>query len=233
MKKLSRLLLTATPCASIAAGCSFIHNIDVQQGNVVTQDMLAQLETGMDKAKVRFVMGTPLVVDAFHQDRWDYVYSYQKGGGHREQRRVTLHFKDDQLAGIDGNVKPASGELAREEHREITVAVPGEVKPGLISWLKSSIGLEDRVETTNEDRAGEQEKKQAAEETLAQSTTPTPDASEAAEEKEGGTQEGQSFFSQVMGELERGDKKTGPGQARSGSETVDSMEGLPPSDPPE
>jgi outer membrane protein assembly factor BamE len=233
MKKLSRLLLTTTLCASIAAGCSFIHKIDVQQGNVVTQDMLAQLETGMDKAKVRFVMGTPLVVDTFHQDRWDYVYSYEKGSGHREQRRITLHFKNDQLVGINGNIKPASGELAREEHREITVAVPGEVKPGLMSWLKSSIGLEDRVETTNEDRAGEQKKKQATEETLAQSTTPTPDASEAAEEKEGGTQEGQSFFSQVMGELERGDKKTGPGQARSGSETVDSMEGLPPSDPPE
>lgn len=196
---------------------------------MVTQDMLAQLEPGMDRAKVRFIMGTPLVMDAFHQDRWDYVYSYQKGGGGREQRRVTLHFEDDRLVSIGGNVKPAQGELAREGRREITVAVPGEVKPGLISWLKTSIGLGEKQEIADEDSAGKQEKKEATEGKYAQATVATPDSSESAAEGEESAQEEQSFFSQAMRELEGGNKKkTGLGQQRGGPEIVDSMGELAP-----
>jgi outer membrane protein assembly factor BamE len=83
------------------------HKIDIQQGNVVTQDMVAKLKPGMSKSQVRFALGTPLVVDPFHNDRWDYVYVQQKGGRVAEQRRIVVLFADDKLLRIDGDVVPA------------------------------------------------------------------------------------------------------------------------------
>jgi len=87
------------------AACS-VHKIDIQQGNVVTQEMLDQLELNMPARKVRFIMGTPLVRDVFHQQRWDYVYSFQDGKGQRKQRNITLFFdKNKRLQKIKGDVK--------------------------------------------------------------------------------------------------------------------------------
>jgi outer membrane protein assembly factor BamE len=83
------------------------YKMDVQQGNVVTQDMVSKLKTGMTRQQVRFVMGTPPIVDAFRTDRWDYVYRYQKRGVVSEQRRITLLFDGDLLKRIEGDVVPA------------------------------------------------------------------------------------------------------------------------------
>ena len=99
-------------------GCSWVpmlplvgaHKIDIQQGNYVTQDMVDKLKPGMSRNQVRFALGTPLVADAFHNDRWDYVYVMQKRGRVVEQRRIVVLFKDDKLVRIDGDVVPvASG----------------------------------------------------------------------------------------------------------------------------
>ncbi|HDN27430.1 MAG TPA: outer membrane protein assembly factor BamE [Thioploca sp.] len=87
------------------SGCS-MYQIDVQQGNLVTQEMLDQLQLGMPAKKVRFVMGTPLMVDVFHQNRWDYLYSFQASDGKREQRRISLYFDENKrLQRIEGDVK--------------------------------------------------------------------------------------------------------------------------------
>jgi outer membrane protein assembly factor BamE len=83
------------------------YKMDIQQGNVVTQDMIAKVQPGMTRSQVRFALGTPLVVDPFRSDRWDYVYFYQKGGVTTEQRRIAVIFKDDRLVRIDGDVVPA------------------------------------------------------------------------------------------------------------------------------
>jgi len=83
------------------------YRMDVQQGNVVTQEMIAKIQPGMTRNQVRFALGTPLVVDPFHTDRWDYVYLYQKAGVMTEQRRIAVLFKDDRLVRIDGDVLPA------------------------------------------------------------------------------------------------------------------------------
>ncbi len=92
------------------AGCSISpYKIDIQQGNMVTQEMVAKLKPGMTKAQVRFVMGTPLITDAFHADRWDYVYRYQKSGALAEERRVALFFEGEFLKRVSGDVV-ASGE---------------------------------------------------------------------------------------------------------------------------
>lgn len=95
--------------ALLVAGCNLIspHKMDIQQGNVITQEMLARVEPGMTRSQVRFALGTPLVVDPFRGDRWDYVYLYMKQGVVTEQRRIVVVFKDDKLAHIEGDVVPA------------------------------------------------------------------------------------------------------------------------------
>lgn len=99
---------------SLLAGCSSWsfplspYKIDVQQGNNVTQEMLEKLKPGMTKAQVRFILGTPLVTDMFHADRWDYFYSYQKDGKITEQRRITVFFDKEALKKIEGDVTPAA-----------------------------------------------------------------------------------------------------------------------------
>jgi outer membrane protein assembly factor BamE len=83
------------------------YKMDVQQGNVVTQEMVEKLKPGMTPAQVRFILGTPLVVDAFHRDRWDYVYRFSRAGTLQESRRIVIVFKDDKLARIEGDVVAA------------------------------------------------------------------------------------------------------------------------------
>lgn len=110
-----KLLITSLLSASLfLAGCPSVsipgaYKIDIQQGNVITQEMVEKLKHGMSKSQVRFALGSPLLVDVFHQDRWDYVYSIQRGGKERQQRRLALFFKDDQLIRIEGDVQPAAG----------------------------------------------------------------------------------------------------------------------------
>jgi len=146
------IVAIATLAMTIGAGCGpttripLVYKIDVQQGNIITQEMLAMLEPGIDKAKVRFIMGTPLLTDAFHQDRWDYVYSLQKRGGDRVQRRVALFFADDRLQRVEGDVKPAPGAIAVEPRRDVSINVPGEEPSGLMARLKDTVGLGEQEE---------------------------------------------------------------------------------------
>jgi outer membrane protein assembly factor BamE len=81
------------------------YKIDIQQGNVVTQDMVAKLRQGMTRSQVKFVMGTPLVSDPFHTDRWDYFYELIKAGKLKDRKRLTLVFDQDRLAKVVGDVQ--------------------------------------------------------------------------------------------------------------------------------
>ena len=83
---MKKLLIIITCLASlILAGCSqrfhIVHKIDVQQGNVVSQDRVDRLEPGMTRNQVQYIMGSPIVVDVFHQNRWDYLYFNKPGYG--------------------------------------------------------------------------------------------------------------------------------------------------------
>ncbi len=110
----------AVALALLLGGCSLgnpIHRlkpyqIDIQQGNEVTQAMLDQLKPGMTPAQVRFVMGTPLIVDPFHADRWDYVLRVEKDGRLIAKRRLTVVFQNGVLRGIDTGT--AVGAAAKE-----------------------------------------------------------------------------------------------------------------------
>ncbi|MGH8440347.1 MAG: outer membrane protein assembly factor BamE [Pseudomonas sp.] len=107
----TKLLLTSLTFVGLLAlaGCSFpgVYKIDIQQGNVVTQDMIDQLRPGMTRRQVRFIMGNPLIQDTFHTNRWDYLYSLQPGGGQRQQERMSIFFNEnDQLVSLSGDFMP-------------------------------------------------------------------------------------------------------------------------------
>lgn len=80
------------------------YRIDIRQGNFVTQDMVAQLKPGLSKDQVRFILGTPLVSDPFHAERWDYVYRFQRGHEKPQQRQLIVFFDDGKLVKVGGNV---------------------------------------------------------------------------------------------------------------------------------
>ncbi len=71
-----------------------VYRIDIPQGNIISQEKVDQLRPGLTKRQVNFILGTPLIQDTFHQNRWDYIYSYQPGGGERVQERISIFFDD-------------------------------------------------------------------------------------------------------------------------------------------
>lgn len=104
MSKLSRILLLLFLTALLSA-CFRSYKYDVQQGNIVDQERLSKVERGMSKRDVQTLLGTPLVHDKFHPNRWDYAY-YLKEGRSKEtiSRLITLYFEDEKLARITGDV---------------------------------------------------------------------------------------------------------------------------------
>ena len=81
----------------------------IMQGNSIFQEMVAQLKPGMTKEQVRFVLGTPLVMDIFHADRWDYVFFREAANGKREQRNLSVVFENSKLARVLGDLMPSDG----------------------------------------------------------------------------------------------------------------------------
>lgn len=90
--------LLTTGCESVLPS---FYTVPMRQGNYIDQDTLAQLKPGMSKQQVQRLMGTPLVTDPFHQNRWDYYYQFGKGAQISEQRRVTLLFSGATLSTIE------------------------------------------------------------------------------------------------------------------------------------
>jgi outer membrane protein assembly factor BamE len=118
----------------LIAGCSSAkigpHRIDVQQGNALDQENVARLKPGLNRSQVRFLLGTPLLVDPFRTDRWDYVYLYYKAGKLAEQKRVTLFFEGDTLARIEGDVpKPAVEPVVPATEPRPELVPPGPAAP--------------------------------------------------------------------------------------------------------
>ena len=106
-----RILLLALTIACIGA-CSFVgfpgvYKINVEQGNIVTQEMVDQLKPGMNRRQVRFILGTPLVEDTFNQNRWDYLYVKRNGQKVLSESRLTVEFEGDALVKILGDLVPA------------------------------------------------------------------------------------------------------------------------------
>ena len=87
-------------------GCAS-HKIDIQQGNVITQELVDSLKLGMEKKQIQRLLGSPMIEDPFHRDRWDYLYRFVTGDtGEIQSGYVVLFFKDDLLTAIDVRSNP-------------------------------------------------------------------------------------------------------------------------------
>lgn len=104
----------------LLAGCSFkmpslgVYKIDIPQGNIVTQEMVDKLQPGMSKRQVRFVMGTPLILDTFEPERWDYLRSIETRKQKRSQQRISLFFENDLLVRMEGDLAPGGAKTENE-----------------------------------------------------------------------------------------------------------------------
>ena len=101
-------LLCSVLLISSCSGFRFpgVHKITIQQGNVISQNMINKLKPGMTESQVRFVLGNPVVDDSLDLDRWDYVYTVQIAGGDTIRRRLVVYFENGRLSHFDGNFKP-------------------------------------------------------------------------------------------------------------------------------
>jgi outer membrane protein assembly factor BamE len=145
-KKLTLLiLLLITGCSSIP---SVLYKIDVQQGNIITQEMVDKLKPSMTKSQVRFVLGTALIDDVFHTDRWDYVYRLVQHGNLVEEYKLTVFFEDDKLVRTVGDFSNSLASIspkliepgkypAREEKG--TKLIPESVVSGEVQGEESSL----------------------------------------------------------------------------------------------
>ncbi len=111
------------------------YKMDIQQGNVVTSKMLLQLRPGMTKSQVRFIMGTPLIMDSFHDKRWDYFYQLRQQGKVIEKRRVILDFDKDLLTTVRGDVVAASDKTAEAPVDTSARSVAAAKKPVEKPWF--------------------------------------------------------------------------------------------------
>lgn len=132
MPKLSIRLFVLALSASLLGACSSMesvtsminpYRIDIRQGNYVDQQMVSQLKPGMSREQVRYVLGTPLVTDLFDENRWDYVYRFQKGNGPVEQRKLSVFFVNGRLERVVGAEEIAASETAEPALRSRVVEI--------------------------------------------------------------------------------------------------------------
>lgn len=135
------IILIALLCAACSSALPSLkpYRMDIQQGNVVTSKMMLQLRPGMTKSQVRFIMGTPLIQDSFHANRWDYFYQMRKDGKIIEQRRVILEFENEALKRVRGDVIPAGAGEAVADPSPVTESSKS------VKKRKQEKGLLDRL----------------------------------------------------------------------------------------
>ena len=133
----SRLVLAIVACLG-AAGCGSFDNatrriaesitpykVEVVQGNFVSKEQVQALKPGMSRQQVRDILGTPLLADVFHSDRWDYVFTLKRHGVQEQARRLTLFFKGDALDHFQGDEMPTEAEfVATLDNKRKNAKVP-------------------------------------------------------------------------------------------------------------
>lgn len=149
---LAAVCLLATGCSSFNLGFFNSYKIDIQQGNVLTQDQVAQLRPGLTRDQVRFLLGTPMLTDVFHQQRWDYVYRLRKGTtGETELHKFAVYFDNDgRLDRTDGDVAITES-TAATKNRLVDLGtisedvagkpLPPASEPGYFDRLKNALGF--------------------------------------------------------------------------------------------
>jgi outer membrane protein assembly factor BamE len=103
--KLMRLRVPTLLLAALAL-TACVYRIDIQQGNLLDDEDIGQVEVGMTRSQVQFLLGTPMVSDSFHRDRWDYAYYLRRGRSPDvTQRWVVVHFENDRVSRVDRDLE--------------------------------------------------------------------------------------------------------------------------------
>lgn len=138
---LATLLLTACASGRIPG----VYRIDIQQGNILTPDRVRQLSPGMEKRQVRFLLGTPLIVDAFDPDRWNYLYSLKPARGKQTQQTVSLYFDNDRLVRVAGDVGAMESDQELTATSQKVVTVPDQYRDrGVFGLVARLLGMDGR-----------------------------------------------------------------------------------------
>ena len=122
------LFLALIAVLTLNTGCKLIYKQNVQQGNAHEQEDLDQVQLGMTKKQVAYLLGTPAVQDPFHKDRWDYISMLSRRGGEPVRRLVTLTFENDVLIATDGIGDSKGGDIKALEDTKAAVAVIADVE---------------------------------------------------------------------------------------------------------
>jgi outer membrane protein assembly factor BamE len=131
-----RSLFTLVGISMLSACAGFgVYKIDIQQGNLITQEQLAKVKVGMNRVDVRNTLGTPLLQDAFHANRWDYYFSddrstkYGPFGRETQRFQVTILFVDNKVSDIAGQASPVEILTGGGERRFTPNVLPPGVTP--------------------------------------------------------------------------------------------------------
>lgn len=132
-----------------ASELPFMYRPDIQQGNVITQEVINKLEPGMSKRQVTYLLGTPSLVDSFHQNRWDYIYTLKENAEPMEQKSLTLFFENDNLVRVSGDFRPMPvDDMSEADRKETVVDVPDyePEKKGIVTRTLESVGIKSEDE---------------------------------------------------------------------------------------
>lgn len=121
-----------------------VHRIDIQQGNILTQDMVRELSPGMEKRQVRSLLGTPLVVNPFDANEWNYLYTLKQGSGERTRRMLSVYFKDDKLVRVAGDIRAIGEDQKLATASQSVVTVPDQRQDrGVFGWVAGLLGMDE------------------------------------------------------------------------------------------
>lgn len=143
MQKLIRTLGFATLALSLAS-CRLVYTPDVQQGNILTKEAVAQLKPGMTKRQVIVLMGSPSVASPFEQNRWDYVSTQQHRGGEIKIRTFTLTFNNDTLVRTEGDFFAQDAQQLLNDTKKYKVNYPVDENRGDKSGSSPDAGTGDK-----------------------------------------------------------------------------------------
>lgn len=122
----------------------FVYQMTIQQGNIITDDMVDRLEPGMTRSQVRYLLGTPMLVDIFHNDRWYYTYTIRQAHQEMEKKPLVVHFDGDTMTRVEGFITPNQARAAGREPEEMMVEVPNwSGDAGLVKKTLKALGVDE------------------------------------------------------------------------------------------
>ncbi len=157
MKRLALSTLLLTAGALLSAGC--VYKMNIQQGNYLVTDSVAQLKEGMTRSQVRFLLGTPMVPDAFDDSRWDYYYFFSSRANKEPlKRRLTVYFQDEKVQRFENQGVPTQADLEQLERdlRKAIAETKKNRKPSL--WKRITGRGGDAAEESTSEPASDEKK---------------------------------------------------------------------------